>query len=146
MAIQLPFQDVSSWRVTPQNPVRFHNGFDFERCAALHNQLVEVGWTGSGNSLDDLERKTYFDYVHHTPEAENYRSRISDDLTAFLERAIVTKDDHSFFYCVNGLNHPHDLWATHEIENKDNGDDDRFLTLHAANNIASHPDGIVYVL
>lgn len=140
MAAQIPISDISPWRVSPANPVRFQNGFDYERCAALHNELLEVGWTGSGKSLDALERRTWSDF--HGEEAEGVRNRLSEELMAFLERALVVEEgDHSLFYYVNGLSYPDNMWTNHE-----GGESDRFLTLYAANDLAEHPDGIVYVI
>lgn len=79
----------SLWRVTPENPVRHHDRLGYERCAALHNELLELGWTGSGRSLDDLETNTWFEIWGQ--EAEDCRVLLSDDLTAFLERAQIPK-------------------------------------------------------
>lgn len=146
MAIQLPFRDASSWRVTPQNPVRFQNGFDFERCAGLHNQLTEIGWVGSGKPLDDLPRTTYLDADALDKSTEDWRSRIPDDLVAFYERALVVGGNHSFFYYVDGLLNSGDLWSMTKCDNIDHDDESRFLTLYLANPMASHLRGIVYVL
>jgi hypothetical protein len=85
------------------NPVRFGDHFDYERCAALHNKLLEVGWVGSGKLLDSLERRTWFDF--HGDGAERVRGRLSDQLVVFLERAHVVAGDefHSLFYYVIAL-------------------------------------------
>ena len=102
----------SLWRVTPENPVHYHDRLDYERCAALHNELLELGWTGSGRSLDDLETNTWFEIWGQ--EAEDCRVLLSDDLTAFLERAQIPKtdDDYSLFFYVYGFAPPKRLWDT----------------------------------
>src|ERR1700761_5993889 len=140
MARQLPLLSGRRWRVSPTNPVRFGQDFDFERCAALHNQLLEIGWVSSGKSLDSLERRTWFNV--HGDRAEQMRTRLSDQLVGFLERVAENADNHSLFYYSYGLSAPDSMWDHHQ----DHDEEDRFLTLYGANHIVSHHDGIVYVL
>ncbi len=140
-----------NWRVTPANPPRAVDGIDYECCAALHNDLLEIAASrGQRLSIQDGEtgplalpnRATWFE--HHGEEAEQVRDRLSPSLVKFLELAHVV-DDISIFYSVNGLHYPPSLWLNHEDMAEDEDDRYRYLTLYAANNIASHPDGLVYV-
>lgn len=124
-------------------------GLDYERCAALHNELLEIGWVGSGRRLeydanDDqaevLHRRTWFEY--YGEDAERVRSRLSPSLAAFLERALVIDANHSLFYYVSCLAHPDYLWLNHQWEAEDT-EPDRYMTLYVANDIASKLDGLV---
>lgn len=118
----------------------FHN-FDYERCVVLHNEPLQIGWVTSDKPLDDLERtsKTWFEF--YGEEAKSVRHRLSDGLVAFLERTLVVEEanDHSLFYHVNGLSNPY-FWR----HGYDGEGTDRFLTLYLANDMATHPDGLVF--
>ncbi|THW47914.1 hypothetical protein D6D21_03171 [Aureobasidium pullulans] len=133
----------SLWRVTPENPVRYHDRLDYERCAALHNELLELGWTGSGRSLDDLETDTWFEIWGQ--EAEDCRVLLSNDLIAFLERAQIPKtdDEYSLFFYVYGFAPPKRLWDTFHWR-FDEPEKYRYLTLLLANLGPSHPDGLAF--
>lgn len=40
--------DELTWRATPENLVReMEEGMDWERCAALHNLVLRLGWVAS---------------------------------------------------------------------------------------------------
>ncbi|KAL7941917.1 hypothetical protein V8C42DRAFT_163763 [Trichoderma barbatum] len=36
-------------------------GLDHERCAALHNLIIEQGWTASGRNLSDLDCRSWWE-------------------------------------------------------------------------------------
>lgn len=112
---------------------------DIERCAKLHNEILKFGWQGSGRPLDDFHPKSWFEF--HGEEANAVRDSLSPHLVRFLEQAWEVGDDHSFFYYVNGLSYPSNLF-TNSLHNG-NGDEKRFLTLYAANDLADHPDGLM---
>ncbi|GAB7353348.1 hypothetical protein MBLNU459_g3833t1 [Dothideomycetes sp. NU459] len=103
----------------------------------------KLGWTGSGNSLDALETLTWFRY--HGEAAENVRSILSESLVAFLERALIIKnDDHgSLFFYVHGLVQPGRLRETFEWREEEEAEP-RYVTLYGANSMASHPDGLAF--
>jgi hypothetical protein len=45
------------FKLTPENPPRDDiDCLDFQRCAALHNGVLEHGWTSSDRSLDDKQK------------------------------------------------------------------------------------------
>lgn len=120
---------------------------DYERCAALHNELLELGWVGSDKALehdaaDDqtpvLHRVSWFD--RHGDAAAQVRSRLSPSLVAFLEQALDSPNGHSLFYHVNGLSPPGFLFLNNNL---DQDEPDRYVTLYVANLIATHPDGLV---
>lgn len=150
MATQVALGGTSSpsqWRVTAFNPVRSAEGLDYERCAALHNELLQIGWTGSGKRLEYsadedqaevLDHRSWFDF--HGQAADSVRDKLSPSVIAFLERALVV-GNHSLFYYVNGLAYPGYLWLNHEHD--DDADPYRYMTLYAANDVSSQPDGLV---
>jgi hypothetical protein len=144
----LPYHDVMAfkpfdWQVTHDHPVRYHSRLDHERCAALHNEILRRGWTGSGRFLDQLETDNWFQ--HYGQDAEDIRHLLSKDLIAFLEQAQMIKNDNQFclFYYVTGLLGPERMWETSDwmFEGEDKH---RYLTLYGAVSMASHPDGLAF--
>ncbi|KAK6844433.1 hypothetical protein PG995_014543 [Apiospora arundinis] len=130
---------------------------DYVRCAELHNRILEIGWARPGKQLtigDGTDNKNHPGahvpqkhpnwFQHWGKRAEAMRPRLSQDLTAFLERAWVSGDDHSFFFYVNDLTPPNEMWAHEENFVRNPDDIDRYLTLYSANVYSSHPDGLVF--
>lgn len=141
---------LTSWRVTPENPVRYAHSLDVERCVALHNEIVQYGWGKSsrGQAGEELEAVNWYerssrDDAYRDEQLDSVRPRLSSPLAAFLDGALTTGVEHSFFYHVSGLNSPSQFFFSHE-DFHDDLEKDRFLTLYAAHNLASHPDGLVY--
>ena len=143
MASQL--LDVSQWLVTDENPLRDTDGLDYERCAALHNHIVERGWLGSGRSLDEMERRSWFDF--HGDAAAEAREKMTPNLIKFLERAYIVPHGLRFFYWVEGLSMPEDpdeLWQNHDPDLVEDGGEFDTLTLYPVNeNLAEHGDGLM---
>jgi hypothetical protein len=132
---------LTSWVVNFNNYIRDIDTFEVERCIALHNEILMHGWVGSGRDAANFTGKNWFD--HLGDQANNARGRLSTPLTRFLKGALTTdENNYSFFYHVGGLGYPLSMWTTHEAFGGDM-DPDRYLTLYMANNIASHPDGLV---
>jgi len=53
---------MSEWRITIETLLRNDvSGLDHERCAALHNLIIERGWTESGRNLNDLDSRTWWE-------------------------------------------------------------------------------------
>lgn len=50
---------MAEWRITAERPVRELETLDHERCAALHNHIVELGWTQLGLRLAALDKRTW---------------------------------------------------------------------------------------
>jgi hypothetical protein len=131
--------DVSQWLVTPLNPpTSTSNGLDYTRCAELHNYIAQVGWGGSGRSLDDFPQATWFE--KYGEAAENVRDRLDPSLAKFLE--LSYHGDHTqtaFYYWVTGFDQPEGLWFA------DDDFDSRYLTLYAQNaGIGTKADGLKY--
>ncbi|KAF2993162.1 hypothetical protein E8E13_000065 [Curvularia kusanoi] len=122
---------------------------DVNKCAELHNKILEHGWLRSGKSRQDLERnrKTWFDY--HGDEAEAIRDILSPDIIAFLERAYVVDWDggHAFFYYVAGLFTPslvHELSETFNNDFSEDGMLQNIVLYNMNSSFGSHPVGLVY--
>lgn len=127
------------WRITPRNPVRDLEHMDFERCAALHNEIIERGWIGAGRNLDDLYRTTYTERFHNDPhwQPEHLHAYVEE----FFRRATAPMEVHTFFYTVNGPVSPEGL-----LRSSVPGDDaHRFLKLYSTTLVlcSSHRGGIV---
>jgi hypothetical protein len=115
-----------------------------ERCLALHDEILRLGWVGSGRSLESLESncKTWFDM--YGAEAEAFRSKLAPDLVEFLEHARIMCDAESggdlfFFYWVQNLASPEFMI---ELEDcfEEHG---QCLVLYAMSNFNGHFCGLV---
>jgi hypothetical protein len=49
---------MAKWRISDEVPLRELDGLDHKRCAALHNYIVELGWTQRGLGLNTLDKRT----------------------------------------------------------------------------------------
>jgi hypothetical protein len=132
--------DELTWRVTPENPIREVDGMDWERCAALHNLIVQLGWTGVGNSEAEMPRRTWWQ-ARITDESleEEWSRRFSPSLKLFLQAAYETPHE-NFFYYASDLNGPGGLFVgVHEQE-------DSILSLYRMTNLnlSGHRDGLKY--
>lgn len=107
---QLP--DVSNWLVTADHPARDGiSGMDHERCAALHNYLLQYAWLAEGRPLISLNNTNTF-FTTHGPAAERIRTRLSVSLATFLDTAKLPPDDVEwlpFFFWAGGLSDPDSL-------------------------------------
>jgi hypothetical protein len=130
--------DVTQWRVTADNPPRGEE-LDYQRCAALHNHILELGWVGAGHYLADLDRRSWWEF--HGPAAEAIRSRLVPSVINFLQRAQIGTADDSWHwhYYFSGLSYPDQLFAA---RNLDDNDDDVLLLYSLALSL-SHPRGLV---
>jgi hypothetical protein len=136
--------DISAHLVTADNPPRDTDALDHERCALLHNFLVEYNWVADGRSLADLDRRSFFE--RYGDEADEIRERLDPSLVAFLE-AIYDVEDLTFFFWVKGITPPSDMWANQLEDSDEDGDGDggKFLTLYVTNTgLGEHGDGLTY--
>jgi hypothetical protein len=126
---------------------------DVERCIALHNEILQHGWIGSGRSPDQLAANctNWFDY--HGASAAALRPSLDSDLILFLERArFPNVENFSFFYWVNNLAWPEYMFESGELFDthgyRANAEDseewaERFVVLYAMNDFGSHRLGLV---
>jgi hypothetical protein len=115
-----------------------------ERCIELHDEILRLGWVGSGRSLESLEStcKTWFDL--HGDEAEAFRSKLAPDLIRFLEHARTMHDAKSgedlfFFYWVQNVASPEFMF---EMEDGF-PEDGTYLVLYAMSNFTGHICGLM---
>ncbi|KAL2860035.1 hypothetical protein BJX68DRAFT_224198 [Aspergillus pseudodeflectus] len=119
-------------RITESNPIRHLGHMDYERCAALHNELLFRGWTGAGNEW--IQPPTWWEY-YSPPDA--LASRLHPSLIEFLKRAynvlcdtIESKNNwQSLFFFINCLAVPKDIVS---LLDRDMTGPDRFLLLYVS--------------
>ncbi|OGM49595.1 hypothetical protein ABOM_001633 [Aspergillus bombycis] len=100
-------------RITPSNPVRKLGRMDYERCAALHNELYHLSWRGSCPS----PHITWWEYFS---PSQNISESLDPSLVEFLKLAFVKPkgkpkgpvDSPALFYWVRGLNAPDAFFET----------------------------------
>ncbi|KAJ0416713.1 hypothetical protein BJY00DRAFT_291011 [Aspergillus carlsbadensis] len=128
-------------RITEANPIR-HLGqrMDYERCAALHNELLFRGWTGAGNEW--IEPPTWWQY--YSP-SDALASRLHPLLIEFLKRAYLVKHNHkwqSLFFYISGLAVPQDISAYLDRDLNGHG---RFLLLYVSTGFfMGDEEGIIF--
>ncbi|CAI6230105.1 unnamed protein product [Periconia digitata] len=110
---------------------------DVDRCVDLHNEIVRLGWEGSGRDYQD------FVPTHWKDDSEEARKTLNPDLMSFLQRADYSPE-HSFHFWASGLFNLENMffWDSlfqHKIE-----EEKRFVNLYHATSIWSHQVGIVY--
>jgi hypothetical protein len=133
-----PLERVQHLLVTPDNPPRDVEGLDFQRCAELHNAILEHGWLTSGRSAEGFQSQCTPFYER---AAEVIDEKCSSSLKAFFQAARNVPpetNDFNFFYNVSVLNCAfgwHDCYAEEE---------DRVLNLYVVSNgLYDVPDGLV---
>lgn len=143
---------MSQWRVTADHSVREMEGLDHERCAALHNLIIERGWTASGRSLNHLDRRSWWECHGGDAQLSPHAAKLSPSVVAFLKAAwhgyrMTAQPQHAFFRYLSGLCSPDDLWQnTNYGDDEDDSNKERYVTLYMANWAlgASHPLGLVF--
>ncbi|KAL7621626.1 hypothetical protein AAE478_008952 [Parahypoxylon ruwenzoriense] len=133
--------DVGNLLVTDANPSRSDNTMDSARCAALQNKLVERAWVAEGHALDELERRSFFQ--HYGDAANEIMDRLDPSLVVFLESIIVTGELPTFYFWVEGIARPVDMFPAEEVFPE--AETDRFLILYTTNTgIVGHGLGLIY--
>ncbi|GAB7333456.1 hypothetical protein MBLNU13_g05054t1 [Cladosporium sp. NU13] len=120
---------IQGLKETAENPPRDDlEGLDFQRCAALHNAIVEHGWTAS--------------------ERDDTTSRLHLSVIEFLKRAYdFYEDDFNFFHYLTGLRHAGDIELGFKQDLEDLDYDNRYYTLYCTDQThASKPDGLIHIL
>ena len=146
------FDAVRDQIVSDDNPARDEGEVDYERCAALHNAIVEHGWTAMGRSLDEMAGTTLWESDAAGWEANV--GRLHPSMIEFMKRALNTgfpdtesvyssePRDYAFFYYLKGLVWPqgytyHDFEWLGEFPG-------HYMTLYTPNDwLGSHPQGLM---
>lgn len=136
--------NIDKWLVTPENPPRSLDSLDYERCAALHNYLIQYAWAASGRNINHLKFSTWFN--NHGDTANAIRDRREPSLVKFLETACDPPggcDDIILFYWVSGLTYPDELWFDWESY-AEGGEESRRMTLYRTSPdlMGGHCDGL----
>jgi hypothetical protein len=78
---------MAEWRISDETPLRELNGLDHERCAALHNYIVELGWIQRGLALDTLDKRTWWECYGGDAALASTTERMDTSVVAFLKAA-----------------------------------------------------------
>ncbi|KAF2672540.1 hypothetical protein BT63DRAFT_369504 [Microthyrium microscopicum] len=135
--------DIQRYRVTSINTASTNGTFDFERCAALHNHVIERGWLGTGRDLETLERRSWWDF--YGQEAERIRYVLAQPVVEFLQRVILCpeEDDWSWHYFLACVTDPETILDAindelQEVEGR------RFLWLYLYGMPLGHTNGLIF--
>ncbi|KAI1449061.1 hypothetical protein F5Y02DRAFT_248348 [Annulohypoxylon stygium] len=128
--------NIDSLLVTAANPARVdvQLGMEYERCAGLHNYLVQHAWMSEGRELADLPGSNTF-FTTHGAEPEALRPRLHPSVASFLDTSILPPVDGEpapLFFWVNGLSEPDFLFADHPTDMYDQPEDS-LLSLYFPN-------------
>lgn len=130
--------DEFTWRVTTENPIREIRGMDWERCGALHNLIVRLGWAVSSKPETKMPRTTWWQrHITNKTLEDEWSRRLSPSVKLFFQVAFEMPSDQNFFYYSNGLTWPSQLFVQ---EHEDEG----IMCLYHMTNlrVGSHRDGL----
>ncbi|KAH5158348.1 hypothetical protein HBI24_069250 [Parastagonospora nodorum] len=144
---------MAEWRITEDNPIRDIEGLDHERCAALHNYIIELGWTQRGLSLDALDKRTWW-------ECHSGDAALTPDILERLEPAVISflkaawhgysldesVPQHCFHRYLGRLGFPDNLFNNvNYAEWEDDSNKRAYISLYLANWAlgATHPQGLI---
>jgi hypothetical protein len=126
------FRDRKSTGIRGNDPPRDDiDGLDYQRCAALHNAIVEHGWTSSGRSLDAMPRTTWWDMQNDNPERDATVSLLHHSVVEFLKRAYrFNENNFHFFRYLTDLRGAGNLSMSFKEDLDDPDYENRFYTLY----------------
>ncbi|KAF2627858.1 hypothetical protein BU25DRAFT_392248 [Macroventuria anomochaeta] len=143
---------MAEWRISDEQPVRELDGLDYERCAALHNYIVELGWTQRGLALDTLDKRTWWECYGGDAALTIVSNRLEAAVISFLKVAWhgfsmeTASPPHLFHRYLARLCFPDELWQNvNYAEDEDNSNKRCFVSLYMANGAlgATHPLGLI---
>lgn len=130
------------WRIRDEQPVRELEGLDHERCAALHNYIVELGWTQRGLALDTLDRQTWWECYGSDAALTSVSDRLDASVVSFLNAAWhgfameTAIQSHLFHRYLARLCSPDELWQNiNYAEDEEEPNKRRFVSLYMANGL-----------
>jgi hypothetical protein len=141
-----PIANVEGLKVTDENPPRDDiDGLDFQRCAALHNAILQHGWTSSGRALDAMPRTTWWVSNDDNPYRDTTTSHVHASVIEFLKHAYhFHEKDFSFFHYLTGLQGAGPDVSLSFKEDSESDNDYRYFSLHCTDQThASNPDGLM---
>jgi hypothetical protein len=138
--------NVEGLKVTDENPPRDDiDGLDFQRCAALHNAILEHGWTRSGRPLSDMPRTGWWEMQNENPYRDATTSHLHFSIIQFLQHAYhFHEKNFNFFHYLTGLQGAGSAISLSFKEDGDSDDDYRYFTLYTTDQThAYNPDGLM---
>jgi hypothetical protein len=143
---------MAEWRVSEEQPLRYLEGLDYERCAALHNYIIELGWTQRGLALDALDKRTWWECHGGDAALTGISERLEAPVISFLKLAWNgfsmdgSRPVHLFHRYLGGLCYPHRLWDNiNYAEDEDDSNKRSYITLYEANHAlgTTHAKGLI---
>lgn len=143
---------MAEWRISDEVPLRELDGLDHERCATLHNYIVELGWTQRGLALDTLDRRTWWQCYGGDAALASTAERLNPSVVSFLKAAWQgfamdsASNPHLFHRYLGGLSTPEQLCRAIEYtEEEEDSNEPRYVLLYMANGAlgTTHPLGLV---
>lgn len=128
-----------------------------ERCVHLHNEILQIAWTGSGRSLDRFAEETKTWFEAYGDDASSALPDLDSEVTQFLQQARVVSPQRepTFFYWVDDLAYPEfmfefeehfaselDFQYEGEPEKRDY-EPNRYIVLYGLTHLDSHSLGLV---
>lgn len=148
----ITYDIMAEWRISNEVPLRELDGLDHERCAALHNYIVELGWTQRGLALDTLDKRTWWQCYGGDAALASTAERLNPSVVSFLKAAWQgfamdsASNPHLFHRYLGGLSTPEQLWRAMEFdEEEEDSNEPRYVLLYMANGAlgTTHPLGLV---
>ncbi|KAI8937174.1 hypothetical protein NX059_006386 [Plenodomus lindquistii] len=143
---------MAEWRINDACPLRELEGLDHERCAALHNYIVDLGWVQRGLALDTLDKRTWWECYGGDAVLASISDRLDATVVSFLKAAWhgfamepVAKNHFVHRYLAR-LCCPERLWEnSNYAEDESDWNKRRFVTLYEPIRVAndSHPVGLI---
>jgi hypothetical protein len=143
---------MTEWRISEEQPVRDLEGLDHERCAALHNHIVELGWTQRGLALDALDKRTWWECYNGDAALTSISERLEASVISFLKVAWhefamnEARPWHFIHRYLGRLCFPDELWDnTIYAEGEDDSNKRSYISLYLANGAlgTTHPQGLI---
>lgn len=124
---------------------------EVDRCVKLHNEILRESWTTNGRNHEQFGcLRTWTEFYDH--RAREIRPDLNTDLYAFLSGALVADDLH-FFYWVDNLSIPEELFYSNELVmdfgsdfSDDEPDPKRYVVLYLMRDSVSHRMGLMYAI
>jgi hypothetical protein len=131
---------MAEWRISAEQPVRYLEVLDYERCAALHNHIIELSWIQRGLTLDALDNRTWWECYGGDAALKSISDRLEASVVSFLKLAWHgfsmdgSSPVHLFHRYLGGLCYPDELWDNiNYAEGEDSSNKRSYISLYQAN-------------
>ena len=137
---------VQEFKVTTEKPPREDiDGLDYQRCAELHNAIVEHGWTRSGRPLEAMPSTAWWDMQIDNPRRDATISLLHPSVVEFLKRAYqFGEKDFNFIHYLTALQGAGDISMIFKANLDDPDHRNRSYTLYSTDQTHTmNPDGLM---